>query len=272
MNKFFNSIPFVVSALGIYVSSALPAYRVQFTYKRFEKMETKRVGVVVMTDDQKKIEAIKNEKDGPIVRTTKNGAAVYLLSCDGIHYVIPPALRGGEVRMNLTEGKDVDNLVTVVCTPEGEPVRAFWQKGKKNQMAADREIDARFSVQNSACTVTLNSLGLLLIARHSMKVFASGNVEISRNEFFSLVLKKHGGKFVFSPSMFSSSPGKACFKAAICAAIAKANSRDGAGPTYVEDKSDFRHGTETMTVAKQGDRIVYSGGMTMVSGGARSHG
>jgi hypothetical protein len=233
---------------------------------------TVKVEVVARVSDPKKIELMKNKPKDFILRETKSGAAVYLSSENGIIYDVSPLLCNEQFRMNINEGRSSDGLVTIVCSIDGKPFRPFWMKGGKNQREVDKEVDARFSLRGSVCAITVNRLGLFLIQKFWIENKYE-HVEVKTNELFSTVLKRNGGKFIFSENMFGTRSPLYCFKKAVMAAIKKANTPDGGGPLFFSEEhiseeniSVIFHEEGSLMALTQGKKgAVFSAGMTMRS-------
>ncbi|HNY36303.1 MAG TPA: hypothetical protein PLD14_03435 [Candidatus Pacearchaeota archaeon] len=197
------------------------------------------------------------------LRETQGGAVAYLYSKEGIKYDIPLILCGQELRMNISEGKRNDRLVTVVCSTRGEPKKPFWVKSQKNQRDVDKEVDARFSLRGPACVITVNNQGRFSIYDVWIEI-RHGHAEVRTEEVFSVFLKRNKGKFIFSESMF----GSDCFKEAAIAAIKKANISDGGGPMFFLEKDPaviFREEGSPMAFTQDKKGAVFSAGMTMRS-------
>ncbi len=230
---------------------------------------TKLVEVVARVSDPKKIEVMKNRPGDFNLWETKNGAAVYLSSEDGIKYRVYPLLCNEQFQMNVNEGKNSKGFATVVCSLAGFPIKPFWVKGKKNQREIDKEVDARFSLHGSACIITVNNLGLFLIK----KIWIEDRyeyVELKTEEIFSTILKRNGGKFSFNENMFGTRKNLSHFKGAAIAAIKKANIPDGGGPIYFIEKEPevifHEEMPPQMALTQSSGRVILSAGMTMRSG------
>lgn len=230
----------------------------------------KNIEVIAMVSDPRKIEAMKNKPGIFEITMTRSGsAAVTLFSENGIRYEVPPLLCNESFRIRADEGKSPEGIVSIICSVNGFPIRPFWIKTRKNQRDADQYVDARFSLDREFCFVTVNKLGLLVVTKVSMED-RLGYIEVKVRELFSTVLKRNGGKFLFSENMFPSRSPLACFGDPVKAAIRKANSSDGGGPLYCkqDDPAEVvRKGTasSTLNVLRAGNTIVLRGGMSMVS-------
>ena len=226
-----------------------------------------KIEVIAKVGDPEIIEMMRRKPAYFSLREAKTGVVVYFPSKDGIKYDVSPVLCNEEFWMNVNEGKDDDGLVTVVCSLDGRLMKPFWVKGKKNQREVDRTIDVRFSLLGSICVVSINKLGLLLI----QKIWIEDRyeyAEVKTQELFSIVLKRNGGKFIFSEKMFGTRHHFECFLEAVKAATKKANAPDGAGPTFfVEKEPDiqviYREEIPQMTITQKAGITVLSAGMTM---------
>ena len=203
------------------------------------------------------------------MQRVKNRAIVNLEPMEGNKYIVPDLLYGEELKMNVNEGKTNDGFVTVVCATDGGSIRPFWVKGRKNQREIDREVDARFSLHRSAYVVTLNKFGLLVIYRIWINQ-AFGYVELEAKEVFTVVLNNRNGKLVFTDKIFATKESAAKFDAAIKAAIYKANSPDGGGPTYFTESDPvviFRQEKpSSMTIVRNKEKTVLAAGIAMPIG------
>ncbi|MFA5208352.1 MAG: hypothetical protein WC428_06945 [Candidatus Paceibacterota bacterium] len=228
---------------------------------------TVKVEVVARLNDPEKIEAMKRNPRDCSLRETKSGVAVYLPLKNGICYNVPSLLYDEEFRMNISEGRSNDGMVTVVCSIDGKPFRPFWVRGRKNQREDDKEVDARFSLYGSVCVITLNRLGLFIIQKLWVEK-KYGRAEVRTKEFFSTVLKRNGGKFIFSEGMFGTKSFLGYFEKATKAAIRKANSFDGGGPMFFLEKDPVVVFHDEMPAGMSLDnrkpgKTVISGGMTV---------
>ena len=230
---------------------------------------TVKVEVVARLNDPEKIEAMKRNPRDCILRETKSGVAVYLSLKNGICYDVPSLLCNEEFRINVEEGKNSDGLVTIVCSFDGKPLRPFWVKGRRNKRENDKEVDARFSLRDFIYAITVNRLGLFIIQKIWIES-KYGRVELKTKEFFSTVLKRNGGKFIFNEKMLEINSSLVYFKEAAEVAIKKANTSDGGGPMFFLEKEPtvIFHEEESsiMTLTQDRKGVVFSAGMTMRSG------
>lgn len=196
----------------------------------------KRIGVTTLIRDPEVIQVLKESKvkDKSFeLYTVRNGVIMSLIPDDTGRYFPQPY--AGSFRMEMTEGKSEDGVVTVVCDRNGKKIKPYWVKNDRSQRSIDSDIDARFSVRESACIVTLDKVGRFIVSMARIEDY-SDYIEIREVEIFSAVVRRNGGKFLFSENMFADSD-RYQFEGAAKVAIRKANSRDGGGAKFfIEDE------------------------------------
>jgi hypothetical protein len=227
----------------------------------------KRIGVTALISNSEVIEVLQGSKfkDKSFeLRPVRGGMIMSLIPDENGRY--SPYPYAGSFRMEMTEGKSKDGVVTVICGHDGKEIKPYWVKNKHSQRLVDAEIDVRFSVRELACIVTLDKDGRFTVSIARIENHPD-YIEIQERKLFSAVMKRIGGKFLLSENMFANSDWHK-FRDAAKAAICKANYRDGGGPMFfAEDKPlvVFHEVPAKAIVSSDGEcKAVFSGGMTMV--------
>lgn len=197
-------------------------------------------------------------------RETKNGVAVSLPCIGDRRFALHQDLSKASFRLNVSEGM-INGLATVVCGTDGEKIKPFWVKPRRNQREADRNVDARFSSPRPFCVLMLGKNCILTILEVSLKRNPNF-VEVTQEIIFSGAPKRLGGKFIFTESLLSDHPA---FNDAFRAVIKKANSSDGGGPIFIlEDDPEkvYRKANPVDLLSGADGRYRFSGGIAMPIG------